>query len=107
MRNILQSLGGKATQAQISSWLAGDVFSEPEFKRWWDTTKKSLKKEGDFLIPTKRTDPIELRAGPVDRAPRVLESFKQARQLKEQTAALDQIIKLIEEFKDPGGSSSL
>ena len=102
MRNILQSLGGKATQTQISSWLAGDVFSEPEFKRWWETTKKSLKKEGDFLIPTKRTDPIELRAGPVDHARELLESFKQARQLKEQTAALDQIIKSYPEFKEPG-----
>ena len=102
MRNILQSLGGKATQAQISSWLVGDVFSEPEFKRWWEATKKLIKKEGDFLIPTKRTDPIELRAEPVDHAQELLESFKQARQLKEQTSALDQIIKSHQEFKEPG-----
>jgi transcription elongation GreA/GreB family factor len=102
MRNILQSLGGKATQAQISSWLVGDVYSEPEFKRWWEATKKLLKKESDFLIPTKRTDPIELRAGPVDHAQELLESFKQARQLKEQTSALDQIIKSHQEFKEPG-----
>ena len=101
MRNILQSLGGKATQAQISSWLVGDVFSEPEFKRWWEATKKLLKKEGDFLIPPKRTDPIELRAGPVDHAQELLESFKHARQLKEQTLALDQIIKSHQEFQEP------
>ena len=61
MRNILQSLGGKATQAQISSWLVGDVFSEPEFKRWWEATKKLIKKEGDFLDPDKKNRP--------DRAP--------------------------------------
>src|SRR5215471_17416464 len=30
MRNILESLGGKGTQAQVSGWLLGDVFSEPE-----------------------------------------------------------------------------
>ena len=34
MRNILESLGGKATTAQISHWLTGDVFTEPEFKKW-------------------------------------------------------------------------
>jgi transcription elongation factor GreA-like protein len=84
VRNILESLGGKATQAQISSWLLGDIFTEPEFKRWWDATKKLLKKEGHFLIPTKKTDPIELRAGPVDRAQELLDFFHQARQLKEQ-----------------------
>ena len=101
MRNILESLGGKATQAQISSWLLGDVFSEPEFKRWWEATKKLLKKEGNFLIPTKKNDPIELRACPVSRADELLNFFDQARQPKEQAAALDQIIKLHTEFKDP------
>src|SRR5881275_1805901 len=50
MRNILESLGGKATQQQISHWLLGDVFSEPEFKKWWSATKALIKKEGTFLI---------------------------------------------------------
>jgi transcription elongation GreA/GreB family factor len=101
MRNILESLGGKATQAQISSWLLGDVFSEPEFKRWWDATKKLLKNEGHFLIPAKKNDPIQLRSVPVSRADELLTFFNQARQAKEQAAALDQIIKLHHEFKEP------
>ncbi len=101
MRNMLESLGGKATQAQISGWLLGDVFSEPEFKRWWDSTKKLLKKEGHFLIPTKKGDPIELRSVPVSRADELLTFFNQARQPKEQGAALDQIIKLHHEFENP------
>lgn len=101
MRNILESLGGKATQAQISGWLLGDVFNEPEFKRWWDSTKKLLKTEGHFLIPTKKNDPIELRSAAVSRADELLTFFNQARQPKEQAAALDQIIKLHHEFKEP------
>jgi transcription elongation GreA/GreB family factor len=101
MRNILESLGGKATQAQISSWLLGDVFSEPEFKRWWDATKKLLKKEGHFLIPTKKNDPIELRTTTVSRSAELLNFFEQARQPKEQAAALDQIIKFHHEFEQP------
>ncbi|MEO8439762.1 MAG: GreA/GreB family elongation factor [Spartobacteria bacterium] len=101
MRNILESLGGKATQSQISAWLLGDVFSEPEFKRWWDSTKKLLKKEGHFLIPTKKNDPIELRSAPVSRADELLTFFNQSRQSKEQGTALDQIIKLHHEFKEP------
>ncbi|MGH8092697.1 MAG: hypothetical protein ACREIF_04420 [Chthoniobacterales bacterium] len=102
MCNILESLGGKATQAQIGTWLLGDIFSEPEFKRWWESTKKLLKKEGNFLLPVKKTDPVELRTGPVDRARELLGAFHQARQLKEQTATLDQIIKSHQEFKEPG-----
>ncbi len=93
--------GRKATQAQISGWLLGDIFSEPEFKRWWDSTKKLLKKERHFLIPTKKTDPVELRAVPVSRADELITFFNQARQPQEQAAALDQIIKLHSEFEDP------
>jgi transcription elongation GreA/GreB family factor len=101
VRNILESLGGKATQGQISGWLLGDVFNEPEFKRWWESTKKLLKKERHFLIPTKKNEPVELRAVPVSRADELITFFNQARQPKEQAAALDQIIKLHAEFEDP------
>lgn len=101
MRNILESLGGKATQQQISHWLLGDVFSEPEFKKWWSATKTLIKKEGTFLIPTKKNDPIELRTSKVSHADELLTFFAQARAPKEQAAALDQIIKSHHEFKDP------
>ncbi len=101
MRSILESLGGKATQQQISHWLTGEVFSEPEFKKWWSATKTLIKKEGTFLIPTKKNDPIELRTSKVSHADELLAFFAQARAPKEQAAALDQIIKSHHEFKDP------
>jgi len=101
VRNILESLGGKATVAQIGEWLVGDIFSEAEWKRWWESTKKALKKEGSFLIPAKKNEPIEVRATPVSHADELIEFFNQARQPKEQAAALDQIVKLHQEFKEP------
>ena len=93
VRNVLESLGGSATLAQISQLMVGDLLSEAEWKRWWSATSKTLKKEGYFLIPAKKTDPIQLRAEKVSRADELVTFFKQARQPKEQTAALDQIIR--------------
>jgi transcription elongation factor GreA len=101
VRNILESLGGAATQTQISQLMIGDLFSEAEWKRWWSSTTKALKKEGFFHIPTKKTEPIQLRAQKVSRADELVTFFNQARQPKEQTAALDQIIKFHNEFDDP------
>lgn len=101
VRNILESLGGSATVAQISQWVLPDIFSEPEWKRWWDSTKKLLNKEGYFLIPTKKNEPIQLRGEKVSRADELTSFFKQARQPKEQAAALDQIIKFHNEFDKP------
>ena len=101
MRNILESLGGSATVTQISQLMLGDIFTEPEWKRWWDSTKKLLNKEGYFSVPTKKSEPIQLRGEKVSRADELLTFFNQARQPKEQVAALEQIIKLHHEFDKP------
>jgi transcription elongation GreA/GreB family factor len=101
VRNILESLGGSATVTQISQLMLGDIFTEPEWKRWWDSTKKLLNKEGYFLIPTKKSEPIQLRGEKVSRADELITFFNQARQPKEQAAALDQIIKFHSEFEKP------
>ncbi|MEY2492232.1 MAG: hypothetical protein QOH24_1183 [Verrucomicrobiota bacterium] len=101
VRNILESLGGKATLSQISEMLVGDFFTETEWKRWWTAAKKAMKAGGYFSVPTKKTEPIALRAEPVSRADELLTFFHRTRQPKEQAAALDQIIKFHNEFKDP------
>ncbi|MBA3356381.1 MAG: GreA/GreB family elongation factor [Pyrinomonadaceae bacterium] len=101
VRNILESLGGQATLSQISQWMIGDLFTEAEWKRWWSSTTKTLKKEGYFHIPAKKTEPIQLRTEKVSRSDELVTFFNQARQPKEQATALDQIIKLHGEFSDP------
>src|SRR2546430_250377 len=101
VRNILEGFDGKATLAQISEVLIGDLFTEAEWKRWWTSAKKAMKASGYFSVPTKKSEPIALRAEPVSRAEELLAFFNQTRQPKEQATALDQIIRFHHEFKDP------
>lgn len=98
VRSILESVGGSATVQQISEMLLGDIFTEAEWKRWWDSTKKILKSSGYFSVPAKKTEPVELRGEKVARADELLAFFNQARNPKEQTAAMDQIVKFHHEF---------
>ncbi len=101
VRNILESLEGKATTQQIVDWLVGDVFTEAEWKRWWESTKKALKASGGFSIPAKKTEPIQIRSQGVSHADELIAAFNKARQPKEQIAALEQIIKSYQQFKEP------
>jgi len=101
MRNILESLDGEATVQQISDWLIGDLFTEAEWKRWWESTKKLLKSSGGFSIPAKKTEPIQLRGEGFSHADELIASFNQARQPKEQIATLELIIKFHQQFKEP------
>ncbi len=101
VRNIVESLDGKATAQQISEWLVGDVFTETEWKRWWESTKKLLKASGAFSIPARKTDPIQMRGEGVSHADELIAVFNKARLPKEQIAALEQIIKFHQQFKEP------
>jgi len=101
VRNILESLDGKATAQQIGEWLVGDVFTETEWKRWWESTKRALKTSGVFSVPAKKNDPIQMRGEGVSQADELLDTFNKARQPKEQIAALEQIIKSCQQFSEP------
>src|SRR5204862_4279285 len=100
VRNILKSLDGNATAQQISEWLVGDVFTETEWKRWWESTKKALKASGVFSVPSKKTDPIQIRGEGVSHADELLDAFNKARQPKQQIAAVEQLIKSHEQYRE-------
>src|SRR4029453_2908993 len=101
VRSIIEILGGQGTGAQIGELLAGDVLAEGEWKRWGETTKKVLKTSGAFSIPVKKAEPIHLRGEGMSHTDELIASFNKARQPKEQIAALDQIIKFHQHFKEP------
>src|SRR6266403_1032971 len=68
VRNILESLEGNATAQQISEWMVPDLFSEVEWKKWWESARKQMKTSGAFSIPVKKTEPIQMRAEGVSQA---------------------------------------
>jgi transcription elongation GreA/GreB family factor len=101
VQNILLSLDGKASAQQIGEWLVGDVFTEAEWKRWWESTRKALKASGAFSIPAKKSEPIQIRGEGISQADELLAGFNKARQPRQQIAAVEQIIKSYEQFKEP------
>ena len=101
VRNILESLDGQATAQQISEWMVPDLFNETEWKRWWESARKQLKGSGAFSIPAKKTEPIQARAEGISHTDELTEAFNDARQPKQQVAALEQIVKFHPQFKEP------
>ncbi|MFL6499957.1 MAG: GreA/GreB family elongation factor [Candidatus Udaeobacter sp.] len=101
VQNILESIDGGASAQQIGEWLIGDIFTEAEWKRWWESTRKALKTSGGFSIPAKKTDPIQIRGEGVSHADELLAAFNKAKQPKQQIAAFEQIVNSYEQFKEP------
>jgi transcription elongation GreA/GreB family factor len=100
VRNVLESRGGAATVPEISEWLIGSLFNEAEWKRWWESAKRALKSSGYFSVPTKKNEPVQLRAEAVSHADDLVESFNRTSKSKEKAEIVDQIVKLHGEFKE-------
>src|SRR5260221_933557 len=68
---VLNSFGGKATLGQIQQVLVPDVIRD-DWKKWWDSAKHELKKDGHFQVPTKKTEPIVYQAKEISLDERLL-----------------------------------
>jgi transcription elongation factor GreA len=95
---LLSSFGGKITPDQIQKVVTPDLLLDAEFKKWWENTKKALRKDGRFSIPAKKTEPITIRDRSLSYADDLFQQFQQARQLKEHVGVLEKITKNGEVF---------
>src|SRR5688572_4834825 len=98
---VLQSYGGKATVDQIQQLLVPDVITE-DWKKWWETAKKEMKKDGHFQIPTKKTEPIVYQVQEVPLKDRLMADFRAAKGLKAKLTVANEFGK---SFSDLGDSS--
>ena len=95
---VLESFGGKVTQDQLQRALAPEIVSEGNFKKWWESAKRAIRKDGRFSLPAKKTEFITIRDESTSFEDEVINLFQKARKLKDQLNYLDQILKNLETF---------
>src|ERR1700736_1170733 len=95
---VLESFGGKATQDQLQRAISPEIVSEGNFKKWWETAKRAIRKDGRFSLPAKKTEAITIRDESTSFEDEVINLFQKARKLKDQLNYLDQILKNLETF---------
>jgi transcription elongation factor GreA-like protein/transcription elongation GreA/GreB family factor len=96
LRVVLLSHNRAATADLIEALLSGSVIVVEQWKRWWENARKLLKKDPHFDLPAKKTDPVVLRTAPVSQQDEVLEAFRKAKGLVQQTEVARQLLKLID-----------
>ncbi len=97
---VLEGAGGRLSIDQLEEMLKGHVIPEGKYKGWWESTKKKLRENMQFIVPAKRTDPIELREEDFDPSEGLIEQFRVARDLRAKVKAIEVIIKEIHAFKE-------
>ena len=100
LRLVLLSLNRAATADRIEATLSGSVVPADQWKKWWENARKLVKKDPHFDLPTKKTDPIVLRTAPVSQQDEILEAFRNAKGLVQQTQVARQFLKLVDELEN-------
>jgi transcription elongation GreA/GreB family factor len=96
---VLNSYDGKATADQIQAVLVPDVIAE-DWKKWWETAKREMKKDGHFIVPVKKTEPVVLQAKETSLQDRLLGDFRAAKGLKARILVVTEVIKLASDLVD-------
>ena len=89
---VLNSYGGKATLDQIQQVLVPDVIRD-DWKKWWEAARAEMKKDGHFVIPTKKTEPIVYTAQETSLQDRLLADFRAAKGLKAKLTIAAEFVK--------------
>lgn len=99
--SVLRSVGGTMRFDEFETLVKGRIVSEAAYKKWWDNTKKHLRGHREFVIPSKRTEPLQLRVSDLSPAELLIEDFDLARDLKEKSRLLGEMRKHLDFFANP------
>src|SRR5258706_1750685 len=98
LRVALVSFNRSASADRVEATLSGSVIPADQWKKWWENGRRLLKKDAHFDVPAKKTEPIVLRSAPVSQPDEILEAFRKAKGLAQQTDVTRQFLKLVDQL---------
>jgi transcription elongation GreA/GreB family factor len=96
---VLNSYDGRATTDQIQQVLVPDVIRD-DWKKWWETTRREMKKDGHFIVPLKKTEPVVYQVQETSLQERLLVDFRKAKGLKARVAVAGEVFKNASDLTD-------
>lgn len=101
VRAALETSEGSLMLHDLEELVMGVVVAEDDYKKWWDAAKRKLRADHSFIVPSKRSDPLELRDESLKPSDALLADYGQAHDLKVKVKCIDAILKKLSVFDDP------
>lgn len=99
VQDCIRSLGPQATADNIQALLCPDVIAAADYKKWWDSAKRALKKNGHFYVPGKKNEALRQLDAPSALGDSALEHLRLANGPKAVITALAALAKYWPEIK--------
>jgi transcription elongation GreA/GreB family factor len=97
---IVASYGNLATTDKVKDVLVPDVIDADDYKKWWETARREMRKGGHFKVPTKKTEAIRYLEEDAPLQERLLNDFNSARGLKARLPVVGEITKSAGDITD-------
>lgn len=97
----LKSSESKLYLDALEKLITPKIVGTGEYKKWWENAKKELKTSRHIVVPTKRADPLVLRAQDQKAGEIMVRNFLGSRELRGKLAAMAAIIKDLDLFDNP------
>ncbi|MCF7709071.1 MAG: GreA/GreB family elongation factor [Verrucomicrobia bacterium] len=105
VRVVINSFAGKATVTQIQKTLVPEVI-DSDWKKWWDSVKRALSKDGHFKMPIKKSDPIIFHEEEIPLQEQLMSDFRKAKGLKARMIVAAEILKNLNDLDDKHSAAS-
>ena len=99
IQDCIRSLETLATADNIQALLSPDIVAAADYKKWWDSAKRALKKNGHFYVPGKKNEALRQLDAPSALGDSALEHLRLANGAKAILAALSTLAKYWPEIK--------
>lgn len=103
VRLVLQSYGGQLSLEALQQLLVPDVVG-PDWKRWWDAARRELKKDGHFVVPTRKAEPLVYQETELALDHRLLGQFHAAKGLKAKLNVAAELLRSLPDLQDSAGT---
>src|SRR5579859_4106052 len=100
LRVVLVSFNRAASADRIEAALSGSVIAADQWKKWWENGRRLLKKDAHFDVPARKTEPVVLRSAPVSQQDEILEAFRKAKGLTQQSNVAREFLKIVDELEN-------
>jgi transcription elongation GreA/GreB family factor len=101
VRAVLKSNGGSMYLDTFDAFVQDAFVPAASYKSWWESTKKKLRADKSFVVPGKRSDPLELRSDELSAAEALLADFAAARDILRKAKAVSNIAGNLSAFEVP------
>ena len=98
---VLTSFGGSLFLDHWEDRIKGRIIPDEKYKSWWESSKKKIRTDRRFVLPSKRNLPFELRDSDVSPAEGLIGDFGQAKDIKAKISILESIGKDLPAFDEP------